>query len=180
MADSNVTLRAAELLQNARNADLLLPDASALRDAEGERRAATMVEAAFLLAAADGQLEAQELGELTSLLSEVLGGSLTPSQTAAHLAAFQTTLETEGKSARIAAIAAAATSPEERREILGFASLVALCDDDLAPAELFVLHSLGRAFGIKTEEVNGIVRGVREALGKAAPAAATPPAEGEG
>lgn len=166
MADSNVTLRAAELLQNARSADLLLPDPSALRDAEGERRAATMVEAAFLLAAADGQLEAQELGELTSLLSGVLGGSLTPSQTATHLEAFQATLEKEGKSARIAAIAAAATTPEERRELLGFASLVALCDDDLAPAELFVLHSLGRAFGLKTEDVNAIVRSVRAALGK--------------
>jgi len=167
MADSNLTLRAAELLRSARSADVLLPDPSALRDAEGEQRAATMVEAAFLLAAADGQLEAQELGELTSLLSSVLGGSLTPSQTATHLEAFQSTLEKEGKSARIAAIAAAATSADKRRELLGFASLVALCDDDLAPAELFVLHSLGRAFGLKTDDVNGIVAGVREALGTA-------------
>jgi uncharacterized tellurite resistance protein B-like protein len=166
MADTNATLRAAELLQSARSADVLLPSAASLRDAEGERRAATMVEAAFLLAAADGQLEAQELGELTSLLSEVLGGSLTPGQAATLLEAFQATLEREGKAARIAAIAAAASSDEERRELLGFASLVALCDDDLAPAELFVLHSLGRAFGFATDDVNGIVRGVRSALGK--------------
>jgi tellurite resistance protein len=173
MADSNLTLRAAALLTSLRSEDLALPDAASLRDAEGERRAATMVEAAFLLAAADGHLQAEELGELTSLVASVLGGSISPSETATMLESFQQTLEKDGKSARIQAIAEAARSPEERREILGFSALVALCDNDLAPSELFVLHSLGRAFGIGVEEVNAVVRSVRAALGQDAAPAST-------
>lgn len=172
MADSNVTLRAAALLTSRRSEDLALPDPASLRDEEGERRAATMVEAAFLLAAADGELQAEELGELTSLVASVLGGSVSPSQTATMLESFQATLEKDGKQARIQAIAQAAQGPEERREILGFSALVALCDNDLAPSELFVLHSLGRAFGVSVEDVNAVVRKVRAALGQEAPASA--------
>lgn len=167
MADSNVTLRAAGLLTQLRTQDLGLPAAGSQRGAPGERQAATLVEAAFLIAAADGQLQLEELGELATLVGGVLGGTVSPGDLATLLESFQDTLEKEGKAARITAIAASATELDEQREILRFASLVALCDNDLAPSELFVLHSLGRAFGMGADEVNGILRPLKDALGQA-------------
>ena len=176
MADSNVTLRAAGLLTQLRTQDPGLPAAGSLRGSQGERQAATLVEAAFLIAAADGHLQLEELGELATLVGGVLGGSVSPGDIATLLESFQDTLEKEGKAARITAIAAAATELEEQREILRFGSLVALCDNDLAPSELFVLHSLGRAFGMGAEEVNGILRPLKEALGHGSAEGALGPA----
>lgn len=162
-ADS--VLRARDLLrQNA--ADLPSADVLSARgtSAESDAYHAGLLEAAFLVAAADGQLSKEEVGSLIDVVSQV-GEGATPSELAGMVYEFSAALEKEGRKVRIDAIAAHVTDTAARKEIIGFAALVALCDGELAPSELFVLHSLGKAFGFDAATVSGVVRGVADKLG---------------
>ena len=172
MAEPTTSLRARELL--ARHIVPDLPDSAQL--AEGARSwggrgggasselFSGLLEAAFLVAAADGELAKEEVGELADLISQMAGEQITPGELSRAVAEFSAQLEKEGRMGRVQALAASVRGAQARREILSFAALVALCDHDLAPAELFVLHSLGKAFGLETADVNGAVRAVRAAL----------------
>jgi tellurite resistance protein len=127
-----------------------------------------LLEAAFLVASADGTVSKEEVGSLIDLVSEVGGEGVTPGELAGMVYEFSTTMEKEGRQSRFDALAAAVVDPSARREILGFASLVALCDHELAPSELFVLHSLGKAFGFDAQAVSEIITSVRDAMGDGA------------
>ncbi|MCC6648664.1 MAG: TerB family tellurite resistance protein [Polyangiaceae bacterium] len=162
-ADS--VLRARELLrQNAAD----LPSAEVLSSstaaADHDAYHTGLLEAAFLVAAADGQLSKEEVGSLVDVVSQI-GEGATPSELAGMVYDFSVSLEKEGRTARAQAIAEHVSDPRARKEIVGFAALVALCDGELAPSELFVLHTMGKAFGLDAGTVGGIVRGVAEKLG---------------
>ena len=164
MASASV-LRARDLLrQNA--SDLPSADVLSSRGASPDAEAyhTGLIEAAFLVAAADGQLSKEEVGSLIDVVSQV-GEGATPSELAGMVYEFSVALEKEGRKTRIDAIAAHVTDQSARKEIIGFAALVALCDGELAPSELFVLHTLGKAFGFDAATVSGVVRGVAEKLG---------------
>lgn len=170
-------LRARELL--ARHTERDLPDLAALsrRDPQSGRRDdalyGALLEAAFLVAAADGELTREEVGELADLIARMAGQTVSPGELADSIGAYATQLERSGRGAMIDALAAACTEPASRKQVLHFAILVALCDRELAPSELFVLHSLGRAFGMATDQVNGSVRQLKAGLGLTPPTDAT-------
>ncbi len=172
--DSPATLlRARELL--ARHTERELPDLSRWSQRSphsGQREDAlygSLLEAAFLMAAADGELTREEVGELADLIARMTNQAVSPGELADSIGDYAKQLEEVGRSAMIAALAASCTDPSDRRKVLHFAILVALCDRELAPSELFVLHSLGRAFGLGTDQVNGSVRTLRDELGIPAP-----------
>jgi tellurite resistance protein len=163
-------VRARELL--ARHTVRDLPDVAALSGPQGAdsgRRSNpvynALLEAAFLVAAADGQLAREEVGELADLISQMTSQAVSPGELADSIAAYSAQLEQSGRGAMIDALAASCSDGEVRRQVLGFAALVALCDRDLAPSELFVLHSLGKAFGLPAAEVNAIVRSLKSEMG---------------
>jgi len=157
-------LRARELL--ARHTTHALPD---LATVSSDRRSnpvySALLEAAFLVAAADGQLAKEEVGELADLIAQMTSQAVSPGELADSIAAYSTQLERAGRAAMIDALAASCPDPEARRQVLGFAALVALCDRDLAPSELFVLHSLGKSFGLAPADVNAVVRALKTELG---------------
>jgi tellurite resistance protein len=135
--------------------------------AEGEKSDTlfgAMLEAAFLVTAADGQVSKEELGALVDLVADMTSRVISPGDLGKALEAFSELNDREGRPARLAALAAAVPDAESRRQVLGFAALVALCDHDLAPSELFILHSLGKAFGVETAAVNETIRSLRGAL----------------
>jgi tellurite resistance protein len=170
MSGEAPSLRAREILRK-RSVDVL-PDTSRLTAEDSFFSG--LLEAVFLVAAADGVLSKEEVGSLIDMVSQVGGEGVTPAQLSAMVGEFSASLETQGRAARLAAISAAVTDPAARREVLGFASLVALCDGELAPSELFVLHSIGKAFELDAASVNGIVRSVKSALGELARCAIAP------
>lgn len=161
MADAPHLLRAKELLAARSVRDL--PSVDSLTKG-GDAHAGALLEAAFLVASADGSLSKEEVGSLIDLVAQ-MGEGVTPGELAGHVYEFSEALEREGRKARIDAIAAHVADPGARREILGFATLVALSDHDLAPSELFVLHSIGKGFGLDGAAVNAIVKTVAEGLG---------------
>ena len=163
MGDSPA-LRAREILQ--KHTVEGLPDAARLSAAPDDAFFAAMLEASFLVAAADGELSKEEAGSLVDLVAQLGGEAISPGQLAGMITDFQTSLEKDGRLARIGALAATLPDPLARREILGFASLLALCDHDLAPSELYVLHALGKGFGLDANAVNGIIRSVKTAMGE--------------
>lgn len=162
-------LRARDIL--ARNTSHDLPDVARISqpDPGSGRRSnplyLALLEASFLVAAADGELAKEEIGELADLIAQMTSQSVSPNELADSIAAYSEQLERSGRGAMIAALAASCTEPAARRQVLGFAALVALCDRELAPAELFVLHSLGKAFGVGTADVNAIIRSLKSELG---------------
>jgi tellurite resistance protein len=123
-----------------------------------------MLEAAFLVTAADGQVSKEELGALVDLVADMTSRVVSPGDLGAALEAFSELNEKDGRPARLAALAAAVPDADARRQVLGFATLVALCDHDLAPSELFILHSIGKAFGVDTAAVNETIWALRGAL----------------
>ncbi len=161
MADSPHILRAREFLAARKIPELPRPEALG---GDVGAHADALLEAAFLVASADGALSKEEAGSLIDLVAQ-MGEGLTPGELAGHVYEFSTALEAEGRQARIDAIAAHVPEPGARREIVGFAALVALADHELAPSELFVLHSLGKGFGLDTATVNAVVKSVADGLG---------------
>ena len=168
MPDEPSSLRAREILR--RRAVDVLPDAARVSSAHENHEAffGGLLEAAFLVAAADGTLSKEEVGSLIDVVSDLGGEGVTPSELAGMVYEFSSSMEKEGRQARLDALARAVTDAAARREILGFASLVALCDHDLAPSELFVLHSLGKAFGLDAAAVGGVINSVKAAMGEGA------------
>jgi tellurite resistance protein len=161
-------LRARAILN--RNTSHHLPDVAGLASVavggvKDDPLFSALLEAAFLVASADGQLALEEIGELADLIAQMTGERVSPGELAASITSYSAELERAGRGSRIEALAASCTEPQARRQVIGFAALVALCDRDLAPSELFVLHSLGRALGVTMGEVNTIVRSLRGELG---------------
>ena len=166
MAENDTVFRARDLLRAHSVADLPSAERLSGSAAEDDTFFSTMLEAAFLVAAADGELSKEEAGSLVDIIVQMGGEAVTPGQLAESVNAFSAALEKEGRLARIGGLANALSDPGARREVLGFAALVALCDHDLAPSELYVLHALGKGFSFDSQAVNGIIRSVREAIGE--------------
>jgi tellurite resistance protein len=167
MADSDNVLRARNLLRAHSVAELPSVERfSSKREGSDDTFFSAMLEAAFLVTAADGELSVEEAGSLVDVIAQVGGETITPGQLAESVHEFSAMLEKDGRPARIEALSNAITDPGARREVLGFASLVALCDHELAPSELYVLHSIGKGFGFDSKAVNGIIKSVREAMGE--------------
>jgi hypothetical protein len=166
---SDVAKRARELLEQKDAA--ALPDAAKLRAAATERASSAdaffsgLVEGAFLLGAADGDLSPDEASTLGETVSYLTGEVVDPAEFMAMIDDFADALSNEGLDTRIMALASAVPDAPARKEILSFAVLVALCDRDLAKAERDTLDRLATAFKIPRHEVDELIKTVEASLG---------------
>lgn len=142
---------------------VVVPAPSTLRGADNSF-VAGLLETAFLVATADGEIRADEVAALTEIVSAAIGDALSHEDLEVAMQTFGVSMEREGRQSRIDAVAHALTSERERTQALAFAIGIALADHELAPSELFVLHSLGKAFGIGTKEVNALLATIRGGL----------------
>lgn len=169
-APSPVAERAKALLDKKAARDL--PDAKRIRGAaekRGESSAddffSALVEGAFLLAAADGELSDDEAATLGETIAFVTGEALEPDEFMEMIDAFADALDQSDLASRLAAVARAVPDVAARREVLGFATLIALCDRDLADAERAALGQMAKAFGLAESDVDALVGDVQKALG---------------
>lgn len=123
-----------------------------------------LVEAAYLIAAADGVVSPTERQTLAETIAHVLGGELPPGELVAMIDAFAATLASDGREQRLVAMAHAAPDAAARREAVSFAALIALCDRELVAEEREALDLLGASFGLDQQSVRDILNEVADSL----------------
>jgi tellurite resistance protein len=125
---------------------------------------AALVEGAFLVAAADGELDPEEASTLAETIAHVTGSPLGPEEFMALIDRFAEARERDGMRARFAAIASSLPDDAARREVVAFATLVGLCDLRLAPAERAMLAELARSLGLAAGASDALVNETQGAL----------------
>ncbi|MCC6648833.1 MAG: TerB family tellurite resistance protein [Polyangiaceae bacterium] len=123
-----------------------------------------LVEGAFLLGAADGELSEEEVSTLGETIAFVTGEAMDPSEFVEMIDAFAEALADSSIAARARAIAEALPDAAARREVLVFAVTIALCDDDFAQTEREAVSTLAAALGLGDGEAAKVLAEVEQAL----------------
>ncbi len=150
-----------------------LPDAERLGraavggDEASQNYLAALVEAALLVLTADRPADEKLCADASALMAEALGEPLGPAGAETLVRAAAARIADKGRFARLNSLVQM-VGAGERRHVAGFAALLALCDHDLTPSELFVLHALGRAAGFGADKTADMVRSVGARLNQAA------------
>lgn len=133
--------------------------------AQAEEFAAT-IEAMFLMAAVDGQVDADEVAQLAGSLQAILDtrGSREVIDVDTTLQELSAKLEREGWLARLDAVAARLRSDEARSFAFRLAAAVAFVDDNVAHAEAAAIDALSHALKLSNEESQQILQDVQETL----------------
>ena len=126
-----------------------------------------VLEAAFLLAAVDGQvtpLELGQFGEIAADAAEATGGAPSAVDTPALAKELAARLQSDGWKRRAEAIGAALVGTPHAEAALRAAATVAFVDDAIAPAEAEALDTLASALGLAEERAEAILAAVRVEL----------------
>jgi len=137
-----------------------VPPTSA-EDAEAGKYFSAVVEACYLVAAADGMAEV-ERAAVRHLIQCATGGGL--DEPDAVFDAYGQLLETQGLEARLDAVAAKLDDFMAREEAMGFAASIAVADRELARNEGVVLMALAKRFDYSPGEVQASVSQVAKKL----------------
>jgi len=140
-------------------------------DAEAERYFRAMIEASYLVAAADGLVEAEQ-DALSDLIAHTTGSAVDVETLQEMFARFDEMLKEHGLEGRLQAIASSFDDFMAREEAMSFAALIAISDGELAPAEEVALIALGARLDFSTGEVQAILNQVAAALSRALSASA--------
>ena len=132
------------------------PQAAALFEA--------IVEAAYLVATADGVLDDSEREAFAQVVIEACGGAVDESTVQGLLADLGDQLEEDGLERRIAALRGAVGKLAHQRELLRIAGLLAHVSGGVSDAERAVLYKLAAAFQLAPAEVDAALDAVKSAL----------------
>ncbi|AKT38993.1 TerB family tellurite resistance protein [Chondromyces crocatus] len=139
-------------------------EARAHQEAEQARAAAAvntsfgaLVEAAVLVAMADGQFSAAESKRLVEHVLPLTGGKLDAAQVEALVQEASARVQGEGAAARTGAVASVLSDVELRRAALLVAGAVGWAEGGINQKEGLALQALARAFGIPIEELHKLL-----------------------
>ena len=132
------------------------PQAAALFEA--------IVEAAYVVSAADGVLDDSEREAFAHVVTEACGGSVDEYQVRDLVADLRDHLKEDGLAARINAITLAVSKAEHRLEVLRIAGLLAHVSGGVSGVERDVLEKLAAAFHLEPREVDAALDAVKSAL----------------
>jgi tellurite resistance protein len=124
-----------------------------------------IVEAAYLVAKADGELDAAERRAFERVVVSACGGCITPKQIQALLADLEDQLREDGLDRRVASLALAVHKKEQAVEILRIAALLADASEGISDVERSVLGKIAGACKLEPREVDTAIEDVRAALG---------------
>lgn len=125
------------------------------QQASGELTA--LIEAAYLVAAADGRVSDVESRRLVERIGQVTGGRFSAAYIEETLRGAADRVHGDGAPARAESIASALPSDELRRAALLVASAVAWAEGGVGEREGLALQALARAFGIPIGEMQRIL-----------------------
>lgn len=125
-------------------------------------RLLALLEAGFLVAAADGELSPAEVDDIAANFSAWFERAFREEDVRVLLDTFQTALDADGSDRRLAVIADA-LEPDDRRAAFDVACAVAACDQArVADAEVALLAAMAIAFSIPEDEARARVDVVYE------------------
>ena len=127
----------------------------------------SIVEAAYLVATADGVFDDTERGAFKNVVFEACRGTVDQTQLDALLADLADQLEEDGVDKRLEMVSRGVTRPEHQREVLRIAALLALVSGDVTAAERVVVEKLAKAFGLPDGEVEAVLDEARAILHEA-------------
>ncbi|MEO7109923.1 MAG: tellurite resistance TerB family protein, partial [Polyangiaceae bacterium] len=126
-----------------------------------------IVEAAYLVASADGVVDAEERKTFERVVFAACGGAVAASQVSALVGDFEGLLEEDGLDARVAAIAKLVSKPKHAVEVLRIAALIAQTTEGVADSERNVLEKIAKACGLDAKQVDVALSEVKTALAAA-------------
>lgn len=128
-----------------------------------------LIESAFLMAAADGELSQSEYEQLVATIEYLTSKRFAGDQLRGLIAQLTESLQNDGWQARIDAVAATLTDPIARRNAYRLAAGVSFIDGEVQPDEERLFGLLAEAFAIPTDEASQILVEVRDELFGAGP-----------
>jgi tellurite resistance protein len=123
-----------------------------------------IVEGAYLIAAADGVVDADERQVFERVVTVACGGAVQEKQIVELVRELGAQLEKDGMDKRVEVVASQVHKKDHGREVLRIASLIAIASHDVAPVEREVLGKLAKAFGLEPTDVEAAIADVRALL----------------
>jgi tellurite resistance protein len=123
-----------------------------------------VVEAAYLVANADGEFDDDERRAFESVVLQACGANVEPRQVEALLQDLQELLAEDGVDARIDMIGRTVTKPPHQREVLRIAALLAQISGGVSDVERQVLSKISKAFAGTDAAVDEALREAEKAL----------------
>ncbi|MEO8878658.1 MAG: hypothetical protein ABI461_23920 [Polyangiaceae bacterium] len=123
-----------------------------------------IVEAAYLVASADGVVDTEERKTFERVVFAACGGAVAANQVSALVGDFEGLLEDDGLDARIAAVAKQVSKKSHAHEVLRIAALIAQTTDGVADSERNVLEKIAKACKLEVSEVDVALAEVKAAL----------------
>lgn len=123
-----------------------------------------VVEAAFLVANADGEFDEGEQAAFQSVVVQAAGKSVEERQVQALLADLAELLEEDGLDTRIKMIGRTVTNQIHQREVLRVAALLAHISGGVSDVEKNVLNSLAQAFDLDDAAVSDAIAAAEKSL----------------
>ena len=151
MTAFNETVQAAAAVEEAARAEQLAAQAQEMV------RLAALVEAAYLVAAADGTFSSAETETLAKRFAEATGGAFGEDYLRTLVDAAAERQQAEGADARIRDLGAAIDGPDLRRAAIFLASGIAWLDRGVGAKEGLVLQGLARAFDMPINEMHKLL-----------------------
>jgi tellurite resistance protein len=128
-----------------------------------------IVEGAYLVAAADGVVDAEERQVFERVVTIACGGVVLEKQISDLVTELANHLATDGMQKRVLAVGEQVHKKDHGREVLRIASLLAIASNDVSPVERAVLEQLATVFKLEPADVDAAVGHVRAMLTANAP-----------
>lgn len=123
-----------------------------------------VVESAYLVASADGVFDDAERAAFEHVVLSACNGSVSQAQLRALLADLTDLLAEDGAERRVRMVARTVTKPEQAREVLRVAALIALVSQGVSDVERRVLDRLAVEFRLDPSAVDAAIEDAHRAL----------------
>jgi tellurite resistance protein len=133
-------------------------------DPSAARLFEAIVEGAYLVASADGVIDASERATFEKVVAAACGGIVTEEQVTALVADLGDELKEDGLDARVKAVADRAPKRPQGEEVLRIAALLAQASEDVSAVERDVLVKLATACNLDATAVDAALADVGKAL----------------
>lgn len=124
----------------------------------------TIVEAAYLVASADGVVDEEERSTFERIVTAACGGSVPQNHVADLVSDLEDQLAEDGLDRRVSRLAEGITRQEHAREVLRIAALIAQVSEDVSEVERGVLDKIAAACKLEPGEVESALGDVRASL----------------